>query len=79
MSVQVEEFDIGDEMKSAPVRTWMMKKDPEIDPGVFFHLYSKHTLSILFEKSKLTGYILLDNQLKYIFQHLFLKHVTGLM
>ena len=36
--VQVEEFDIGDEMKSAPVRTWMMKKDPEIDPGVFFHL-----------------------------------------
>ena len=41
LSVQVEEFDIGDEMKSAPVRTWMMKKDPEIDPGVVFYLVEK--------------------------------------
>ena len=38
VSLQVEEFDIGDEMKSAAIRTWMMKKDPEIDPGKFFSL-----------------------------------------
>ena len=77
MSVQVEEFDIGDEMKSAPVRTWMMKKDPEIDPGEFFTSNQNIQCLSLLKKNLIFQNILLDSQLNLCFSTFISKHVTG--